>query len=234
MSTVTAAPGLPDAHAYGIWQSDLPVLHAWALDPDIAALGEQLARHDAVALVDRHRLFILKQLLRSTVSLPGEVWELGVYRGGTAAFIRNLLARYFAPEPPAFRMFDTFSGMPPANPAWDLHVEGDFADVSLTSVQALVGADPFLEFRPGLVPETFGGLEAATLRFAHIDLDLHASISASIKFAYPRLVTGGLLLFDDYGFATCPGARRAVDDYFLGREEPVVTLPTGQSFIIKR
>lgn len=234
MSEMTARPGQKDGHAYAVWSSPMPVLHAYMLDDDVSALSVQLARHGAITLVDPFRLVVLKQLLRSTAPLAGEVWELGVYQGGTAAFMRNLLIRYFGPDAPMFRMFDTFAGMPPGNPELDWHVEGDFNDTSLPAVRTLVGADPFLEFRPGLIPDTFAGLDGATLRFAHIDLDLHSSILASIAFAYPRLVRGGVLLFDDYGFVSCPGARQAVDEFFAVSGDPVIVLPTGQAFVIKR
>ena len=30
------------------------------------------------------------------------------------------------------------------------------------------------------------------------------------------------MLFDDYGFATCPGARRAIDEFFADKPEPII------------
>ena len=50
-----------------------------------------------------------------------------------------------------------------------------------------------------------------------------------------RLVTGGILLCDDYGYHTCPGARKAFDEFAATTpEQSVVHLPTGQGFIVKR
>ena len=43
---------------------------------------------------------------------------------------------------------------------------------------------------------------------------------------------GGLMRFDDYGFATCPGARRAIDEFFADKAEPIIDLPTGQAFVV--
>ncbi len=224
-------PYLPDGYAYGVFSSDLPVLHAYLLDPDVTAVTEQLAAAGAPSLVDRFRMLVLKQLLLTTERLQGEVWELGVYRGGTAALIRNILAA--RPAPPTFRLFDTFAGMPESDSGHDLHGAGEFADVSLTAVQALIGPGSFLDYRPGLVPDTFAGLEAAQLRFVHVDLDIHRSLVAALEFIYPRLVQGGIILLDDYGFATCPGAREAIDEYCSKSTLPLVVLPTGQAFLIK-
>jgi 2-polyprenyl-3-methyl-5-hydroxy-6-metoxy-1,4-benzoquinol methylase len=41
------------------------------------------------------------------------------------------------------------------------------------------------------------------------------------------------MLFDDYGFATCPGARLAVNEFFVDKPERIIELPTGQAFVIK-
>ena len=54
-----------------------------------------------------------------------------------------------------------------------------------------------------------------------------------MKFFYPRLNSGGMIICDDYGFRTCPGARRAVDEYMSDKMESVIELPTGQAVIIK-
>ncbi len=225
---------LPDGYAYGVFTSDLPILHAYLLDPAITQATAQLAAHGTASLVDRFRMLVLQQLLRSTESLDGEVWELGVYRGGTALLIRNTMAAGPGPGQRCFRLFDTFCGLPQPDPEHDLHREGEFADVSLDAVKAVVGADDFLDFRPGMIPHTFVGLEKSTLRFAHVDLDLYEPIAAAVEFIYPRLLPGGIMVFDDYGFATCPGARAAVDAFCVPRRLPLVVLPTGQAFLIKR
>ena len=222
---------IPDGWAYGVFTSDTPVLHAYHLDPDVVAVSAQLAAHGTLSLVDRFRMVVLAGLLRSTARVPGEVWELGVYRGGTAALMRNILAA--EPAPPMLRLFDTFAGMPATDPAHDLHAQGDFADVSLDAVRALVGADSFIDYRAGLVPATFRGTEHATLRFCHVDLDIYAPIAAALEFIYPRLSAGGVLLCDDYGFATCPGARSAVDVYCKANNIPSVVLPTGQALLLR-
>ena len=39
------------------------------------------------------------------------------------------------------------------------------------------------------------------------------------------------MVFDDYGFPTCPGAKAAVDEFFHGRKEVPLVLPTGQAVV---
>ena len=49
----------------------------------------------------------------------------------------------------------------------------------------------------------------------------------------PRVVPHGIIVCDDYGFDTCPGARQAMDTYFADRKVPIVHLPTGQGLVIR-
>ena len=41
------------------------------------------------------------------------------------------------------------------------------------------------------------------------------------------------MIFDDYGFLTCPGAKQAVDTFFSDRPEAPIYLPTGQCIVVK-
>ncbi len=229
---VTASPALTraDEWAYGAYDPGWPILHAYHLEPAITAVMARLATFGALSLVDRFRMSVLLRLLRSTARVPGEVWELGVYHGGSALLMRNELA----PDGTVpLRLFDTFAGLPEPDPARDFHTAGEFGDASLAGAQALVGQDSFIDWRPGLVPDTLAGLEKAVLRFVHIDLDLYAPIVAAIAFTWPRLAQGGVLLFADYGFWSCPGARTAVDEFCDAEKVALVPLPSGQAFVLK-
>jgi len=47
------------------------------------------------------------------------------------------------------------------------------------------------------------------------------------------LSVGGFIVFDDYGFPSCPGARAAVDEFFSGKSYFPLCLPTGQALVFK-
>jgi len=69
--------------------------------------------------------------------------------------------------------------------------------------------------------------------FAHIDLDLYQGVFDTLAFVYPRMPAGGVIVFDDYGFASCPGARRAVEEFFDDKPEKPLALHTGQAVVHK-
>jgi hypothetical protein len=41
------------------------------------------------------------------------------------------------------------------------------------------------------------------------------------------------MLFDDYGFVGEPGVRAAVDEFFRGKPEKPLYLPSGQALVVK-
>jgi hypothetical protein len=67
----------------------------------------------------------------------------------------------------------------------------------------------------------------------HIDVDLYQPTRDSLAFFYPRLVKGGVIVMDDYGFKTCPGATRAAEELATAQGVGILHLPTGQGVITK-
>jgi O-methyltransferase len=123
--------------------------------------------------------------------------------------------------------------MPETHAAYDMHKKGDFSDTSLEGVSGTVGHSNLTVYHNGFIPNTFAGLNHSKIAFAHIDVDIYQSILDCCEFIFPRVTVGGFIIFDDYGFPSCPGARAAVDLYFKGRETVPLVLPTGQAIVFK-
>lgn len=210
--------GIPDAELYQ------PVFSPWRS----AAFLAEYERISPYTLVTEDRCYVLASLAAQASQLDGEAWECGVYRGGTA----TLLAARFGDAGRTLRLFDTFEGMPKTDAERDLHKAEDFSDTSVESVRSRVRGD-LVHFHKGLIPATFSGLETARIAFAHLDVDIYSSMRACCEFIFPRLCVGGFMIVDDYGVASCPGARSAVDEFFLGRTAVPLALPTGQALIVK-
>jgi O-methyltransferase len=208
--------GIPDAELYR------PMFQPWRSATWSAKLN---LGDNRSLLTPEARYYFYSLAAEAKSSSSGSVAECGVYRGGTA----KILSRLFSDR--ELLLFDTFAGMPETDPDKDLHRKGDFADTSLDSVKAYVGAAENARFVAGFIPETLAPFSGRTFSFVHIDLDIYASIQSACEFFYPRLEQGGIMLFDDYGFASCPGARRAVDEFFNDKSEAPMILPTGQCFV---
>jgi len=183
------------------------------------------------SLVSPDRCFIIFKALLQSIYKEGDVIECGVYKGGTAAMMASCLSAVNSHK--KLYLFDTFEGMPETDSKKDLHKKGDFSDTSLESVAQYVGYPNVVEFKKGFIPNTFEGMDNSKFCFAHIDVDIYRSILDSMEFIWPRLSTGGFVIFDDYGFPSCPGAREAVDEFFSEKISFPICLPTGQAIVIK-
>jgi O-methyltransferase len=47
------------------------------------------------------------------------------------------------------------------------------------------------------------------------------------------MIPGGVMVFDDYGFPSCKGAKKAVDEFFKEKPDIGLYLQTGQYIVIR-
>ena len=188
-----------------------------------------LDRIGAITLVDEVRCYILYQCAKHTRSLPGAAAEVGVYRGGTARLLADAVHGTGKP----LHLFDTFGGMPATDPGKDLHALGDFADTSPEAVLKLLHGRDGVFLHVGVFPYTAAAVANESFCLVHVDADIYRSVLDSCAFFYPRLVPAGMMIFDDYGFPSCPGAKEAVDAFFASRKEQPIYLPSGQCLVSK-
>ncbi len=213
----TQAP-IRDAYLYK------PMLSPW-LSSD---WKQRLHSDDPRSLVPLAAKYILYSTALDAIRrCDGSLAECGVYKGGTAKILAEL-----APERPLY-LFDTFVGMPDTDPARDLHKAGDFSDTTLASVQQYLAVHANVRCAPGLVPQSLEIVRDEFFSFVHIDLDIYTAIKGACEFFYPRLQPGGVMLFDDYGYPSCPGARDAVEEFFNGKTEVLQAMATGQCVVRK-
>lgn len=175
------------------------------------------------------RKYTLRELSGLVAGVPGDIAECGVYRGASAELMgRQLPGKHL-------HLFDSFAGLSaPSEVDGAYWRPGDLAVGEDAVVQRLTRAGLTHTVHKGWIPERFG--EVADVRFAllHVDVDLHQPTADSLAFFWPRLEPGALVVLDDYGFTSCPGARAAVDEFLADRPERLVRLTTGQAMVQKR
>jgi hypothetical protein len=145
-----------------------------------------------------------------------------------------LLCRILREEKRTLLLFDSFQGLPKPNPTHDpVFAEGQYAAAVREVKQQLSEYEYLTDFRAGWIPDTFAGLQDRQFAFVHVDLDLYQPTLDCCAFFYPRLIPGGVLLFDEYGWASAHGEKAAVDKFFVDKPEHPIVLITGQAFVIK-
>lgn len=201
------------------------------LDPEFQQRYEKI--RSATGVTD-DRCYMLEMFARHCAHLAGDFAECGVWRGGTAMLLADVLREERVSER-RLHLFDTFQGMPKsANEDPSGHREGDFF-TSLGEVKALLTPFANVVFHPGEIPDTFDPVADRQFALIHVDVDLYKSTRDCLEFFYPRLVPGGILVCDDYGFPLYEkSARLAVDEFFKDKLENAISLRSGQCFCIKQ
>jgi len=178
------------------------------------------------------RRFTLAELAKSAKSLRGSTAECGVLKGIGSALICETLRDTYRDDERHFG-FDSFEGLPETGPNDAKWKRGDLNE-PMTTAKKHLSEFSVVSLIPGWLPQT---LEQATdhrFRLVHIDVDIEQTTLDCLAFFYSRAVSGAVFVFDDYGFHSCPGARKAVDSFLSDKPEALIELTTGQATFFKR
>jgi len=164
--------------------------------------------------------------VKSTGKIEGEIAEVGSYRGGSSKIICE--AKGTRP----LHLFDTFEGLPALSPmdAADQFRKGQFS-ASVDDVKNYLKNYPSVHFYKGLFPATADPIKNKKFSFVHLDVDLYEATLSSIRFFYPRMNKGGVMLSHDY--ISAPGVRKAFDEFFEDKPEPIIEMSGSQCLIVK-
>jgi O-methyltransferase len=171
-----------------------------------------------------HRRWMLHQLLKLVQDVPGHTAECGAFLGASSWLMCELGRTH--------HIFDSFEGLsPPDAVDGDYWQEGVLSASESAVLKNLAPYEPILH--KGWIPDRFADVADSRFAAVHVDVDLHQPTKDCIEFFYPRLNTGGLFVCDDYGFTTCPGATKAVDDFMSDKPETIVSMDAGGCFFLK-
>lgn len=179
--------------------------------------------------------------------IPGDVVECGVWRGGSI----HTIARVFEAEGVLDReihLFDTFEGMTEPTEkdvrAGDGRTAGElleessktkwvWAVASLEDVQEGIRTLNYpwerFHFCKGPVEETIPSQAPDKIALLRLDTDWYESTKHELDHLYDRLVSGGILIIDDYG--SWEGSREATDEFMEKLDNPPLMLRAGRSRI---
>jgi len=177
-------------------------------------------------------------LFRMTLEVPGDIAELGDFRGLGLMTWANLLEAYcIGDRTKTVFGFDNWKGFTGFSEEDGSSVEnahklvGDFNPepflVELEDAIALFDADRFVPWK-ARVKLVKGQIEESLPRFVqehdgvrfslvHFDCDLYDPTRVALDALWPKVSRGGVLLFDEYGIPDWPGETRAVDEFLADK-----------------
>ncbi len=182
----------------------------WLDEPAFMTAYESI---QANTLVDIYRCHELWSLVGQIAGAGGDVLEVGVWRGGTGCLIARRLQLLASTA--RVVLCDTFAGVVKAGTMDSGYRGGEHADASRKQVEEL--ADRLglsnIEILQGIFPEeTAAPIADRRFSLCHIDVDVYESARDVFNWVWPRLQVGGAVVYDDYGFETCDGVTRFVNE----------------------
>lgn len=173
------------------------------------------------------RRYILACAGYHCVQLEGDFVECGVFRGtGIKTLIDYLGGKSF---PKQFYGYDTYEhDTVPSHGS-----EGQKADF-FESVRQRFHGYPQVHLIRGRIPGSFEDACPDKISYLHIDLNDAESEIATLEALFDRVVSGGIIILDDYEWAAYRPQKIAEDSWLERRRHHVFPLPTGQGLVLKR
>ncbi len=188
----------------------------------------------ANTLVDQYRCYELWSLVRETAHLSGAYLEVGVWKGGTGCIIAQN-AKFLGVQDNVY-LCDTFSGVVKAGTIDAKYKGGEHSDTTQQTVMDLInklGLDN-IKILTGIFPdETAQLISENQFKLCHIDVDVYKSAKDIFYWVWPKLIPGGCVVFDDYGFDTCNGVTKFVNEEVLGDDKRIIYNLNGHAIVIK-
>jgi len=192
--------------------------------------------HSLGAINVKWRMATICWAVRHASHLKGDFVECGVNTG-----IASLTgARYIEFEKlkdKTWYLFDTFCGIPEEGLGAQERDKVDLMNRHYFDCFDLVQKNfedyDNITLVKGVVPESLDSVSIGSVAYLSIDMNLAAPEIAAFRHFWPKLVTGAVVVLDDYGFAGFEEQKEAMDALANEKGVEIFSVPTGQGLLIK-
>lgn len=178
------------------------------------------------------RLNTLVWAAQQVLPVAGDFVECGVYKGFSSAVLADYLD--LGKLDKTLYLYDTFEGIPEKYNSENIDAP-QYAEPGIHEevVQRFSKYDN-VRIVKGIVPDTFADVVPKKVALLHLDLDSSTAEIAALEVLFDRVSPGGVIVFDDYGWAAYRAQRIAEDEFMAERGYRILEIPTGQGLVIKR
>ncbi len=173
--------------------------------------------------------YMIYSVVKTQKEKNGSMAEVGVFQGGSAKLIceakgaRNLY------------LFDTFEGLQNVSDI-DTHFgkkfwyETQFNNTDEKTVKKFLDKYKNVEIIKGMFPDSTESMKELKFSFVHLDVDLYKSTIDCLRYFYPRLITGGIILIHDFH---SDGIKKAIKEFSKENKTQIIDLSGTQGLILK-
>ena len=184
------------------------------------------------------RFISLYELFSRTINLPGDIVEVGVFRGWSLMCFANFLeVRNIGDRAKRVWGFDNFSGFTEFTaedgaqyPGKDKVAGGFSAASHLEELKAAIeifDRDRFIPWKKRIelvngdvcetIPQFVKEHSGLRISLLNLDVDLYKPTLVALEHLYPLVVPGGVIILDEYGILEWGGESKAVEEFFSDR-----------------
>lgn len=172
------------------------------------------------------RTAVLAWAANNAMRLEGDMVECACYRGTSARIIVDYLDLKESSK--NFYLYDLFEESNSAIMKLEFHKKGLYEEV----VEKFSDV-PNAKVCRGFIPNILHEVAPEKISFLHIDLNNAEAEIATLEVLFDRVVPGGVIIFDDYGWIQFAKSKAAEDAWLEKRGYKVLEMPTGQGMVIK-
>jgi len=184
----------------------------------------------------QYRVYVACWALSQASHLEGDFVECGVNTGIFSLAAMNYIN--FNTIDKNFYLFDTYEGIPSdqVSDAEKPIVEGHYNQFYFDCYELVkknFSSFPRAILVRGRVPESLSYVNIDKVSYLSIDMNIaYPEIAGGVYF-WDKLVPGGIILLDDYGWQTHEAQKSGWDEFARDRGVQILTMPTGQGLLIK-
>lgn len=191
------------------------------------------------------RFLAHNELFLKTLNVPGDIAELGVFRGLGFMTWANFLECYcISDRTKIVYGFDNWKGFVEFSEKDGVQlsdmqkIQGGFSPESyyeeLKNAISIFDMDRFIPWKDrvklieGNIENTIPKFveENPGVRFSliHFDCDLYLPTKTGLEYLWDKLSRGGIIIFDEYSIKEWPGETKAVDEFFSDKDVKIQKL----------
>jgi len=244
--TVETLAPVHQSVSWGDWLLTLDKSAGFKEEPAIAQAFDQIRgshQYDQYNAPDSiaWRLNTLVWAGRCGLWTGGDFVECGTFKGDMAWVVLQTIG---AERIPRFWLFNSFDGFSPNyssvddfpdSPGFLDFANGFYRQAGLYEyVRGRFASFPNVTLVRGFLPEALDAAIPAGIGFLHVDLNSPRAEIAVLERLFERVLPGGVVVFDDYGWGMFHKQKEAEDDFMRRQGYEILEMPTGQGLVVKR
>jgi len=176
-----------------------------------------LSQHEWIMSI-RRKVYLVKCLIETT-DIPGDIVEIGCFKGLNSVLIQATLD--LCESNKVLHLYDSFEGLPEFTDSDRSMALASHYQVGTFKAQE---SDVIENFRQhdlkepvihvGKIENTSTSDFPEKVSLAFIDLDFYRGTLDSLERVWPLMSENGLVILDDYGFRDLPGVEKAALQFF--------------------